>query len=273
MATSPRIMLEDVWSPASELEDYKVHFARWNGSHEPLDVWVRNKTEWLGWQEYRSPKKNDFNRPKILSLAEFYHEPGTWLFTGILRVKDRLADRYVVEPTSELSSFIGRLKIACPYRERQTRPKLEGVFGNMSVKEILAQPYTGRQFPGFDLVDLSFEELEAVTRQGRSDWRAPLASVHGIYLITDIKTDRRYIGSACGEGGVWGRWASYVETGHGGNVSLRELIADEGLDYCRRHFRFTLLEHRPTSAGSDVIIARETHWKRVLFTRKELNRN
>jgi len=51
------------------------------------------------------------------------------------------------------------------------------------------------------------------------------------------------------------------------------LIQSENLDYCRANFRFTLLEHRPGIVGKDVIEAREAHWKRILFTRLELNRN
>jgi hypothetical protein len=35
---------------------------------------VRDKREWQGWQEYR-PAPDDFNRPFIFSLIQFYHEP------------------------------------------------------------------------------------------------------------------------------------------------------------------------------------------------------
>ena len=41
-----------------------------------------------------------------------------------------------------------------------------------------------------------------------------------------LKTDKHYIGFANGEhGGIWGRWSSYVQTKHGGNKLLVELIA------------------------------------------------
>lgn len=266
------ILLEDLWTPQFDLEEYKVHFARWNQNHQPLDAWVRSRDEWVGWQEYW-PGKNDFNRPRILSVMSFYHEPDTWLFGGVFEVKERLANRYVVALTCELQPFIGRLKLACSYRDRQTRPKLEGVLGLMTVKEILARPYTGRHFPGFEDIDVSFEELEALVRQGRADWRSPLTSVKGIYLITDTATHSRYVGAAWNDGGVWGRWQTYVDTGHGGNVALQALVTANGLDYCRRHFRFTLLEHRPSAASVELLQAREAHWKRILFTRRELNAN
>lgn len=217
MTAEQPIMLEDLWTLERELEDYKVHFGRWNGNHEPLDAWVRSREEWVAWQEYR-PGSNQFNRPRILSLMHFYHEQDTWLFGGIFVVKERLPDRYAVALTSELKPYIGRLKIVCHYRDRQTRPRLETVLGRMDVKEILPRQYSGRHFPGYEDIDVSFEELETLVRQGRSDWQAPLASIKGVYLITDTHTHTRYVGSACGEEGVWGRWRAYIETGHGGNV-------------------------------------------------------
>ena len=266
------ILLEDIWQSSLDWAAYKVHFARSNGEHQPLDVWIRNRNEWLEWQEYR-PKNNDFNRPRIFSLVSFYHEPDTWLFTGILKVKERLPDRYVVEVTNELESFIGRLKISCSYKDRQTRPKLEGLSASMTVKEVIADPYTGRRFPGFENIDVTFEKLESLIRQGRSDWQSPLSSVHGVYLITDTKVGQRYVGVAAGAGGVWSRWDGYITSGHGGNVGLQPIVDAGGLEYCRRNFRFTLLEHRPASTSADVMYARENHWKRILFSRREMNRN
>jgi hypothetical protein len=72
------ILLEDIWN-IQNLSDYKVHFARWNGDTQSLEVFVRDKREWQEWQEYR-PGRNDFNRPYIFSLMQFYHEPDIWLF-------------------------------------------------------------------------------------------------------------------------------------------------------------------------------------------------
>lgn len=267
-----RLLLEDIWPMKFDVEDYKVHFARWNGQHQPLDVWVRDPAEWVGWQEYRGGK-NDFNRDYILSFMNFYHEPDTWLFGGIFRVTARHLTRYEVAMTGEMAPHIGRLKVTTSYRDRQSRPRLERVLGDMHVKEILPSRYSGRHFPGFEDIDVSFEELETLVRQGRTDWQAPLSSVKGVYLITDTSTHTRYVGSACGELGVWGRWRSYVETGHGGNVALASVVARKGLGHCRAHLRFTLLEHRPSGASNELIVARESHWKRILFTRRELNRN
>lgn len=187
----------------------------------------------------------------------------------------RHPDRYEVELTDQGEGFSGRLKLHSPYRSRTTRPRMEAHYDEFAVQEILREPYSGRSFPGFDEIDLSFEELEALVRNDRPDWRVALESVKGIYLITDTHTHRRYIGAAYADQGIWSRWRQYAENGHGGNVELRRLAHDPDLAYCRAHFRFALLEHRLDKTPDDVIQAREAYWKRILFTRGEqgLNRN
>lgn len=112
-------------------------------------------------------------------------------------------------------------------------------------------------------------------RNDRPDWKAALENVKGIYLISDTKTDKRYVGSAYGDQGLWSRWCAYVASGHGGNVELQALATNPTLDYCRANFRFALLEHRAARTPDDVIINREGFWKQILGTRGAagLNRN
>ena len=269
------LMLNDIW-PIENLRDYKVHFARHNRHVHPLDVLARDADEWEEWQEYR-PKRNEFNRDFIFSLAQFYHETDSWLFGGIFRVIGRPPAQYEVELTDQGAPFIRRLKIHSTYRQRPTRVNMEGQFDQFEVLEILREPYTGRPFLGYEKIDLRFHELETLVRNDRPDWRAALENVKGVYLITVYTkhTIRRYVGVAHGVQGIWSRWANYVENGHGGNAELRKIMRDRGLDYCRQHFRFALLEHMPRNALDETVRAREAHWKDVLGTRGPggLNRN
>lgn len=267
------ITLSDIW-PIQTPEDYKLHFARWNGDQQPLDVLARNRDDWQAWQEYR-PGRDDFNRPLIFSLAQFYHEPDCWLFGGVFRVLDRLADGYEVELLEDGAQFIRRLKMRSLYRSRTTRVNLENHYGSFEVVEVLREPYSGRSFPGFEGIDVSFAELETIVRNGLPDWKATLSSVKGIYLVSDVTTGKRYVGSAYGIGGVWARWCEYVATGHGGNVELRKLVSDPTLDYCRKAFRFALLEHRSSLTPDQTLLDREGFWKDILLARGEygLSRN
>lgn len=267
------IWLKEIW-PIETPADYKVHFARWNRASQPLEVFVRDWDEWQGWQEYR-PSRNEFNRPYIFSLAQFYHETDTWLFGGLFRVIARHRDSYGVELLDAGRGHIGRLKLRSSYRGRTTRANFENHYDSFEVQEILRESYSGRQFPGYEDIDLSFEELETLVKNERADWKAALENIKGVYLISDTSTGKRYVGSAYGEQGIWSRWCSYAATGHGGNVELRVLIANPSLDYCRKNFRFALLEERLSRTPDETILNREAFWKRILFTRGEqgLNRN
>jgi hypothetical protein len=267
------ILLRDIW-PVSEPQNYKVHFARPGPNDQPLEVWVRDKREWQGWQETR-PGRDAFNRSKIFSLIQFYHETDIWLFGGVFRILKRHDDRYEVELTGEGAAFLGRLKLRSSYRHRSTRVNLENHYPGFEVQEILREPYSGTVFPGFEQIDVSFEELETLVRNQRPDWKAALESVKGIYLITDTTTGKRYVGSSYGVEGIWSRWCGYISSGHGGNVELRTLAKDTSLDYCRKSFRFALLEYRPNLTSDDTVLAREAFWKRILLTRGNdgLNRN
>jgi len=267
------IALTDIWTIESPIL-YKVHFARWNGSSQPLEVFVRDREEWQGWQEYY-PGRNDFNRRYIFAVAQFYHEPDIWLFGGIYEVLARHTDSYEVNLTEFGKGLIGRLKLRSSYRERTTRANFENHYHAFEVQEILREPYTGRRFPGYDDIDLSFQELESLVKNARPDWMSALESIKGIYLISDVKTGKRYVGAAFGDQAIWSRWCAYIDSGHGGNVELRALVIDPTLAYCRTNFRFALLEHRPSRTEDRIIFDRESFWKRILLTRGEqgLNRN
>ena len=249
---------------------YKVHLASWNGENRPLDVFVRDRKEWEGWNSWRS-SKDDFNRKYIFSLIEFYPDPGTWLFGGIWEVLSRSgmnnAHSYEVSLTSQASDLIGRLKIRFARSGRAKALKLENCFDNFTLDAILKTSFTGQAFPGYENITLSFLDLEHIIRTSKADWRAALLHVKGIYVIFDASNGLKYVGSAYGGAGVWSRWSVYVETGHGHNDELTKLIGQHGMDYARQNFRISLLEYRPARTDDQTIIDRECYWKEALLSR------
>lgn len=122
-------------------------------------------------------------------------------------------------------------------------------------------------FPGFDRLILDHPQLQAVMREPRyASWRTALSSVIGIYLITDLKDGRQYVGKADGVESIRQRWNAYATNGHGGNVELR------GLDPAS--FQFALLRvFDPATPTRDIDVA-ESHFKAALGSRLHgLNRN
>ena len=256
--------------PVLDPKDYKVHLASWNGENQPLDVFVRDREEWDLWNTWRSGK-DEFNRTYILSLIDFYPEPGIWLFGGIYKVLSRAplnqSHSYTVERVLDHEELVGRLKIRFSRPSRGRSVKLDKYYSQMIVSELLREPYTGERFPGYENINLDFGALEAVFRTHRPDWKATLENVKGVYLIADKSNGKKYVGSAYGDSGVWMRWGCYIGTGHGGNDELTHLINREGLDYARRNFRITLLEYRPAKTDDNVIFERESYWKEALLSR------
>lgn len=259
--------------PIRNLKDYKAHLACWNGYSHPLDDFVRDRTEWDQWSEYRG-KKDRFNRRYIFSLIEFYPEgPGNWLFGGTYKVLDRLPDSYKLERISDHEDYVGRVKICLSRPGRVDAVRLENHYSNMIVTEVLREPYSGERFPGYERINHDFSALEVVFRAQRPDWKAALENVKGVYLIADKRNGKKYVGSAYGDLGIWARWGSYIGTGHGGNDELTKLIKHKGIDYARQNFRISLLEFRSPKTDDRVVIERETYWKEALLSRRPLGYN
>jgi hypothetical protein len=122
-------------------------------------------------------------------------------------------------------------------------------------------------FPGFDALALDYAQLQAVMREHRyASWRTALASVIGIYLITDTRDGRQYVGKADGAESIRQRWSAYAANGHGGNVELRNLNPAT--------FRISLLRVFDPATPTRQIDAAESHFKHALDSRRHgLNRN
>ena len=123
------------------------------------------------------------------------------------------------------------------------------------------------EFPGYPSVFLTKRQLDLIVKRRVASWKSALASVGGVYLITDAQTGKLYVGSATGDEGIWSRWCEYSETGHGGNRDLRALLREQGAAYVQ-NFRFGILEIADTHAGVNDILRRESHWKELLQTRE-----
>ena len=279
----PDIKLSEIMTNLKPLDQYKVHFAKNSYGTEPLDVFMSDFEEWKDWNRW-SNGRNDFNRKYIFSLINFYPEYDTWLFGGIWEItktdwsnfdKDNNPFPYTIELCHDYENLIGRLKIRYSHRDRMVRNKMEEYFSSLILKEILPERYSIESFPGYKKLDVRFRTLENAIKQDSVAWKNAL-QVKGIYLITDESTGKKYVGKASGEYGFWQRWKDYISSGHGGDVELIDLINNNnGIDYARKNFKFTLLEIVESAFGNELN-DRENYWKNALTTRDSrvgLNRN
>jgi len=254
-------------SPTLSAADCKLHMAVWNGEEHPLDVFLAGDfEEWQRWQS-----KRNFERRYVVSLISM---PGTnnWLFGGLYErmgieyKKEANYYYYDLEQVKDCAELAGRLVVKFGRKFRQSYLLADRWSESISVSELKPERLTLSEFPGFKSVNLSKRELDGVIRQSIPSWRGALSSVSGVYVISDTKSGKLYVGSAYGEGGIWARWAQYSSSGHGNNVELRMLLKELGAKTADA-FRFSILEVADVHANKNEVIARETHWKNVLLSR------
>lgn len=261
------ISLQDVIR-IDDPKQYKLHLACHNGEDHPLDVYVVDHNQWFEWNQWRG-KKNDWTRDFVFSLMEFHPKTDTWLFGGIFRVLECHDDYYELEEAQEYKKYVGRAILSFHrYQGMRGRAyRLEKYINEFELTEILPATYSGECFPGYEHINHDFKILEPIFRSERDNWKTALSSVKGVYLISDNRNGKKYVGSAYGDMGIWSRWACSIGTGHGWNDELTALIAEKTIGYARRNFRFSLLEIMSKATSDETIRDRESHWKGVLLTR------
>lgn len=262
----------------SDYGKYKIHFATGsNDKREPYNEFLINKFK--DFQEGQSQK--NFSREFILSLI--YYEKDIWMFGGVYRV---LSDKPTPISNGEWTGWkyntmlvdiqtdlIGRIFVHYKKDYRNSYPNLEMIPSNenvvaprdMEILSIIEKPNSIMDFPGFDSVDINRETFETIFSQSVASWKNALSNVIGIYLIVDTKTGKQYVGKAEGEECIWQRWKAYYENGHSGNVELKRLLKENGMEY-KYNFKYSILEVCNMNIGN--IDKREKHWKDVLMTRR-----
>lgn len=132
--------------------------------------------------------------------------------------------------------------------------------------EILPKGFT-KVFPGYQNVILSFDELSKTIKNpdANRQWKMMLSNVYGVYLILDKKDGQQYVGSAYGKDGIWGRWSHYIQSKHGDNKILVELLKNDPMRY--KHFQFSILNVLPSSSIREQVIQLESITKEKLGTR------
>lgn len=141
------------------------------------------------------------------------------------------------------------------------------------VIEVLPEGYVA-EFPGYLNVILSFDELVSIIKHPRAnaEWHRMLAASAGVYLVLDIRTGKQYVGSASGEHGLLGRWRSYAENGHAGNMQLQALVSADHSSM--RSLQFSILQTLDRALTRPEVIAFEALHKRKLGSRAHgLNSN
>ena len=131
-----------------------------------------------------------------------------------------------------------------------------------------------KPFVGFESLILSFDELKEVIENDTDYklWQTAMSSVNAVYLIVDIKTGDRYVGSTYGYDGLLGRWSVYAVTGgHGNNKGMIEHFNAQ--KHSCHDLQFSVLQVLSKAMSKEQIIDAETLWKKKLLTNEPFGMN
>lgn len=267
-----KIMLNDLLHfDAAEVPNVRVKFNICDGSDDPLDLYKTNPDEvnvtWFLWHDDRRYFNVGQTAICLLKLRG-----DQWLLTTIKKIT-RLLDvtdgvGYDAVEVKEYEQYFGRLVVEYHNPCRTMGRKYENVMDELEVVQILNEQYTGNEFPGYENVRLSYPLLKNIVDRQLPGWVDALRNQKAVYLITDTKTGKMYVGSATSQTGMLlQRWSSYAADGHGGNVELRELVKQQGLDYVKENFQYSILENYNARMDDGYILKRESWWKETLCTR------
>lgn len=169
---------------------------------------------------------------------------------------------YEYEDLFEYDKFVGRLIVKYKNRAQTMIRNAESLIDDCFVSQILPDTFDNDLFPGYEKVNISWDELKRVIE--KENWKTALQNQKGVYLITDISNGKMYVGAAYGENMILGRWLSYLNNGHGNNDELKKL----SFEHIKKNFRFSILDIYKSSIDDQIIIERENWWKEVLLSRK-----
>ena len=160
-----------------------------------------------------------------------------------------------------LKDYEGRLMIDWGNSARMWHQK-----GTTEKPIVAIQADEKKVFSGFENLILTYDELKEIVENPTiyEAWHTALSSVNAIYLIVDRETGKQYVGSAYGKDGLLGRWSCYVNSLHGNNKLMKELICDHPERY--HYFQFSILQILPKTATDDEVIQTESLYKKKLLT-------
>ena len=263
-----KILLNEILK-LSELNNVKIRFnIMFNDNWNPIEIFKNNDFDTLLRGQYWNYNKTKSykNNQITLGFVRMNSNEDLWLLFHVGRITEDLNKfndvGYNYEVLNVYKKYFGRLIIKFKNKSQNMIRLATSVMDDCEVVQILPDTFDNDIFPGYDKVNISWQELSRLV--SKESWKTALQNQKSVYLITDIKTGKMYVGSAYGENMILGRWQSYIKTGHGGNVELKKLK----LEYIKENFKYSILDIFKSTVDDKLILERESWWKYVLLTKK-----
>lgn len=264
------------------MEKTKVKFHKNEGDVNRLayDILLDEPDTWMRMNEWRENNNNhNLDSAKyLLGLAQYYpYGKEYYIFGGLYKIDENHSDSYScqgynLEKITEYEDYEKRLIIRINDSKNLSLSYLRWYNNaqenlNMEVYEIASSTKT-LNFTGYQNVSLYHKDLRRIILNEEPTYKQALSYVKGVYVITDNKTGKLYIGSASGNSdGIWQRWSCYANNldPTGGNKKLTELF-NKSNEYIRQNFKYSILEIFDKKTTQEEILQREVYWKKVFDT-------
>lgn len=240
------------------------------------------KEEFELYQSYQ--EKDRFKNCKYLvsCLGIPYNQA---LFVGVYEVKN--TKKINGFPKDKNVSFQGKVKVESKYLyELEKMTGFEDLEGRLVIKwneigqlwcvnlktrekevaQILPKAFV-RDFPGYNEVKLFHMEMKKIVQDPTSNpvWHKMLSSINAVYLIVDTTNGQQYVGSAYGQDGLFGRWKTYAQNGHGNNKKLMDILNNQPNRV--NSFKYSILQTYPATLTKAEVIKEEMNYIDKLGTR------
>lgn len=292
-----KIYLKDIFRfnellSQSEYKGYRIKL-RFNKNWDDysfVDDYISGSEDFLPWILSNGSDKKSRNRRNEIQFQFIEVEYHKWLFVGAYLIKETNSQIKQVtygnhhvkfalaERLEEYDKFIEKVLVNHTNTGQSwfyVNPK---IIESVVVESVNSISYFNQtsHFPGYENISFSYQELKK--NWSNSSWRQYLSAVYAVYVITDVKTGKLYVGSAYGDNGVYGRWSTYLSKGYDKsemeenrypNKRLCEIVEKYGISYIKKYFQYSLLEIFPKNdVGKQKALQRERYWKKLLKSKE-----
>ncbi|MFC2423410.1 MAG: GIY-YIG nuclease family protein [Fusobacterium polymorphum] len=260
----------------------------------PYDCLMEDDIDWQNLNNYRNEKGKSSRLDGydyLVSFAQYnIYGRNFFVFGGVYKVEIAKPEHYeiggynisLLDNKDPIGEFLNK------YRKRLI-VKLDENLGinfeltyeaiekkNIEVFEVFPNIASGK-FNGYQNVSITHKELREIVSNNKLSWKLALSYIKAVYVITDTKTGKLYIGSASGNSqGLWQRWECYADFRDliGENKEFENLVNKNGRNYIQDNFKYSILEIFDTKTRQEYILERENYWKNVFETKKfGMNKN
>lgn len=260
-----------------DLNRIKVKLNMNDGKYSALDLLYNEKNSkddsWYcmnAWRE-ESSNHNLNNYDYLITFAQYYYYGDEFfLFGGIYQIEKIFPEKfkdvgYNLTLLDDFKEYRKRVIIKIKKKVGRTYNRVYSKIDDDLISEVyeITPDMSLKKFNGYQNVSLRYEELNRIIISNEISWKLALSSIKAVYVITDIL----YVGSAYGNGGLLSRRSEYIYNLTGGNKKFETLVKENGENYIKNNFKYSILEIFDTKTKQEYILERENYWKNVFETK------